>query len=200
MLYKEDEPFLDRLKIYKNYVLPALKNQDRLDFDIAVLCNKKHSSYIEGLGLIPFYSDTFGDTTGKYYRHRIPYEKTYGLGKYDIQTSIDSDDVPGRKYVSLMRDVIDEEVSAGFTGKLHVHYQPEKMRVDTGEVSGFNKTYTKNFGSAFYSIYQDNEPYIGVGHTGHSKMGRLCDKSIKLPTGHCWALIHNKNHSTSWNS
>jgi len=197
MLYEDEAKFLKRLPMYTSFVLPRLLPQGT---DIAVLCNPKHKKHLKNLPVIPFFSKTFGRLDGKYYYHRVPYEETWGLDRYDIQSSIDSDDLPGPNYLSKMREIIEREVANGFKGRLHVHYQPELYNPHTFEFKKMRNKYSQKFGSAFYSIYQDTEDYIGVGHTGHSKMPSLCDKSILLPEGDCWAMVHGDNFSTSWNS
>ena len=57
LLYREEDPkFEERLALYKTLHLPRLEMQTVKDFDILVLCNRKHGKIFEDMGLTPIYT------------------------------------------------------------------------------------------------------------------------------------------------
>ena len=204
MLYKEDDPqFEERLAIYRAFSLPRLKLQTVQDFDIIVLCNKKHSGVFKKLGLkVAFYKDGFlGHRPRGLYNSFTPFENIEGMDMYDIQTSIDSDDLVAENYIWRIRKAIEIE---GYDKSLHIHFQEELYNPHTLERKSMKIKYgvpPKNWGSAFYSLYQpDKKNYIFAGQETHLHISQHFEKSILIGEGYCWAMIHGSNDSTTMDS
>ena len=198
MLYAENDPkFQERLAIYRALCLPRLRNQSVKDFDIAVLCNRKHAKIFKRLGVIPFFlkKEWFGKVgeTGKW-SAVAKWEDIEGIKKYDIQTNLDSDDLVSDKYVSAIQKRV------GGKKSLHIHFQPRLFNFHTLEEKEMKTKYGKDRGSAFYSLYQPNkENYIYIGQGSHINMWKYASRSILLREGYCWVGIHGNNDSTTMN-
>jgi hypothetical protein len=128
MLYTDDNEFYKRLELYKKYTLKSLREQTNKNFDIAVLCNRKHATTINSLNVIPFFvgKDNFGQKD-KTWHCKVPWTEIEGLDKYDIQSNIDSDDFISKEYVELI-----QSLSVG-DKSIHIHFQPVLFNHKTGE-------------------------------------------------------------------
>lgn len=197
MLYPDRERLDERMEIYLKHCLPRLRIQTKQGFDIVVLCNRKHRKVFEKLGIIPIFmkDNWFGQRPTKYWSAFTSYDNLEGYIKYDIQTSIDSDDMLSRDYVETVEDIIKKE-SEGKS--LHIHFKPRFYKLSTGEEKYQDRDYGINRGTAFYSIYQpDKRNYVYVGSDSHLWMPKKFNKSIFMPEGYCWIGIHDNNDSTT---
>jgi len=197
MLYQDSEPFLKRLELYYK-LFNSLKNQTVQNFDIAVLCNRKHADILKEIfrdSVIPFFTkeDNFGQRD-KTWHCKIPWEEIEGLNMYDIQSNIDSDDWVSENYIETIQKHCKDK-------SLHIHFQPTLVRLKTGQTKSMNSVYNKYNGSAFYSLYQpDKSNYIYIGQDGHRRMQNYAEESILIPEGYAFVGIHDNNDSTTWNA
>lgn len=199
MLYKDDNDFLKRLDLYKLYLLESLKGQTNRNFDIAVLCNRKHAPIIKELGLIPFFvgEDNFGQKDSTWHC-KVKWEEIEGLDKYDIQSNIDSDDYVSDNYVEKIQDIVGKESN---NKSLHIHFQPLLVDYSSGLIKKMRNVYDEKNGSAFCSLYQPNKNnYIYIGQDGHRRMQKYANKSIIIKEGYCFVGIHEDNDSTTINA
>jgi hypothetical protein len=200
MVYEEDDPkFEERLAIYRAMCLPRLRLQKNKNFDISVLCNKKHADIFRSLGIIPhflkeeFYGERMPVGTWILY---TPWENIEGLEKYDIQTNLDSDDLVSPDYT----EKIEEEMKK-HNCKTLLSFQERLYNPHTFEEKEMRKKYHEKMPSAFYSLYQpDKTNYIYINHDSHLQMHKYAEKSIIVGEGYCWASIHGNNDSTTMNS
>lgn len=196
MLYTDNDRFFKRLELYKKYTLKSLKEQSVHNFDIAVLCNRKHKEAIRELGVIPFFvgKDNFGQRD-KTWHCKVSWSEIEGLGKYDIQSNIDSDDWVCHKYIEKI-----QELSVG-DKSIHIHFQPLLFNLKTQEIKAMRNRYDSNNGSAFYSLYQpDKTNYIYIGQDGHRRMQNYADKTIIICESYAYVGIHDDNDSTTMNA
>jgi hypothetical protein len=199
MLYQDDDKFLDRLELYKKNLLPSLKKQINRHFDIAVLCNRKHADVLRKLGVTPFFlkdKKNFGQRD-KTWHCKVKLSEIEGLGMYDIQSNIDSDDWVAKEYIDKVQVLSKRNKSA------HIHFQPLLVNLKTGETKEMKNRYNgePENGSAFYSLYQPNKKnFIYVGQDGHRRMGKYMERSILITSGYAFVGIHDKNDSTTWNA
>ncbi len=204
MIYAEDDPrFEERLSLYKMLCLPRLKLQTEKNFDIGVLCNKAHAHIFRDLGIIPFHrtDDWTGQKLGRFWSCMTKWKELEGLGKYDIQTNLDSDDLVSSEFIKRIQTAIQREIDDGFTGSLHIHFQPRLYDLYTFADKTQKKRYDDKEGSAFYSLYQPNkENYIYAGQDSHRRMSIYMDKSILIGEGYCWICVHESNDSTTMNA
>jgi hypothetical protein len=196
MLYGEDKPFFDRLKMYKKYLLKSLKNQTNKNFNVAVLCNERHRLVFVKMGIIPFYikGGWLGQRENIYWNAKVPWNMIEGLDMYDIQSNIDSDDYVSEEYIDIIQKHCVGDKS------IHIHFQPVFHQYSTGLIKEMRSVYDENNGSAFCSLYQpDKTNYIYIGQDGHRRMQMYMDKTIVIQ-GHCFVGIHDKNDSTTINA
>lgn len=213
MHYREDDPKFDwRFTYFKTMVLPRLLEQNNQNFDIAVRCNPVHNELFLAL------SDRIKVFTTKpeweghikegyeekvrrgYWVDFVPWEAVVGLNKYDIQTSIDTDDL------ILRKDFIDEvekrlhSASEGGNKSVHISFQPEMFFLPAMQLYNCPIRYDARKGSPFFSIYQpDKENYVYIGDDSHLIIGQQMDKQIfaeKARPLFCAFSIHDKNEST----
>ena len=205
---KGDSRFEWRLAYFKIMVLPRLLSQRKNDFDIAIRCNPWHAKRIEALSdRIKTFSVKKGKENfirpedqerakpfgGQYFIDFIEWEDVVGLEKYDIQTSIDSDDL------ILRDDYIDkiERECARFRQSLHLSFQPYIFELKTLRTFRCPYTYSPQRGSAFYSLYQpDKTDYKFIHHETHQFMGKFAARSITIPEGYCAFTVHDINESS----
>lgn len=199
MLYREDEPFFQRLELYKAYTLKSLREQTNQNFDIAVLCSKQHAHIFRKMDIIPFFtrSDYFGEFSQetKTWHVKVPWGEIEGLREYEIQTNLDSDDFVSSDYIEAVQELSHGDKS------IHIHFQPTLVDIKTGEHKKMRNRYDDKTGSAFYSLYQPNpQEYIYIGIDGHRKMQQYADKTVFIGEGYAFVGIHDHNDSTTINS
>jgi len=194
LLYEDDELFQERFNFYQITALKCLKEQTKKNFDIAILCDKKHSEKIKKENIIPFFrkDGKFGERIGKGWQSFISWDNVEGLSKYDIQSNLDSDDEISNNYIETVQKLMIGDES------IHLHFQPVVRNYHTGETKKMRKQYNNRAGSAFYSLYQPNkENYIFISHDGHLKMGQYMNKTIMSEGVECIVNIHDKNDSST---
>ena len=198
-----DSKFEWRFAYFRSVVLPRLLKQTRSNFDIAIRCNPVHAERFKALSnrIIPFcvkdeksrYIKRAGSKK-RYFVDFVPWKDVIGLKKYDIQTGIDSDDLIAKDYIEIIQNQVD---SNDPKRSLHISFQPGIFDLWGLEKKPIGIKYRQGVGSAFLSIYQPNkDKYMFVYEHSHLKIGRLLDRSIVLPEGHCWASVHGLNIST----
>jgi hypothetical protein len=204
MIYEEDDPkFEERLSLYKTLCLPRLRLQTEKNFDIGVLCNRKHAHFFKELGIIPFHrKDKWtGQKPDRFWSCMTKWDELEGLEKYDIQTNLDSDDLVSDRFIERIQSAVQKEIDNGFIGSLHIHFQPRLFELHTLTDKAQRKRYDNKEGSAFFSLYQpDKENYIYIGQDSHRRMPIYMSKSILIGEGYCWICVHDNNDSTNMSS
>jgi hypothetical protein len=197
MLYKDDGRFLKRLELYKKHLLNSLKKQRRQNFDVAVLCNRRHAEYLTELGVIPFFlkdPDNLGQRD-KTWHVKVPWSEIDELEKYYIQSNIDSDDFVSDDYIQMVQHFAEGEE------KLLIQFQPSLVDYKTEVIKPMRNKYDEENGSAFCSLYQPTEDnYIYIGQDGHRKMPKYANRTITIGEGYAFVGIHDDNDSTTINS
>ena len=193
--YPEHDPrFAWRYKHFIENVLPRIKAQTYKDFDICIWCNPWHRYHFESIDGVKTFTVKNDPTRYKQHRHNpnkkffhdfVKYEETIGLEKYDLQLGLDSDDYIEPNYLYEVLKVLD--MYAGENKSIHICFQPEMIRLDTGKIEQF-KPYTLNRGSAFMALYQPNkEDYRFIYEESHISIIRKADIKVVLPKGYCMA-------------
>jgi len=195
MWYEKEEDLLDRIKMFKLTMLPALLNQVDKNFDIGVLCQEKHRKIIEAIHpkLIPFFTTKTSGYINKCWHIFSDWKDISGLKKYDIQTNVESDDYVIPEFTQKI-----QEVMANKSHTTHIHFQPLLRNYKTGEIKKMRIRYGKETQSSPYSLYQPNKDnYIYIGQDSHTVFGKYADESILIPEGYSWLNIHDKNDSST---
>ena len=203
--YEKDDPRFEwRYKYFINEVLPRIKAQTEQDFDICIRCNSWHKELFESLGLKTFHveNEVVSYKQGprlKYFHDFVPFERTVGLDKYDVQMGLDSDDLIEPGYVETLMNAIRKQVKQTPDKTIHVCFQPKTVNIRDGKriVKPMLK-YTPTRGSAFMGLYQPDkgDNYKFVYCESHMTLWKHSDTSIVLPDGYCYATIHDINEST----
>ncbi len=200
MHYQNKDDLVKRIRMYEMGPLRCLLAQEDQDFDIAVLCNKRHEDIIRSIHprIIPFFSNQESRRWGPFWTLFVKWEDIYGLDKYDIQTNLDSDDLVSPQYTKLIKAAITTPSVV-----THVHFQPLLRDYYTGEVKEMKYRYGevrsdgRVYCSAFHSLYQpDKEDYMFLHQDSHIDFIQYVEKSVILPEGHCWINIHDTNDSS----
>lgn len=196
--YKEnDQRFEWRLKYFKEEVLPRIRAQTEKGFDVCVRCNPAHYEIFKNLGCKPFhvkneYANYVLSPNGmyKYFYDFVKWEDCIDLAQYDIQIGLDSDDLIAPNYVERIK----LECARSKTS-LHIHFQFEDYFLKTKTIKRHQEQYKD--GSAFLALYYpDKSEYHHCYETSHRLLHKLAAKSVYIPSGYCWATIHDKNEST----
>jgi pyruvyltransferase len=190
MHYPEDHPDFEwRFNYYKTKVLPTIKNQTFKNFDIAVWCEKHHEKLFKDLGVIPFQA-THPEYNSKLFKDFTSWDNVSGLGEYEIQVALDSDDTIEPQFLSKINDICKGKES------IHISFQPVKKGIKTGKIYEMLDNYEVNkTGSPCYALYQPDFKYF-VHHDSHLRIGKLLDKTIYIPEGYVYMSIHDMNDST----
>jgi hypothetical protein len=205
MHYQKDDPRFEwRLAYFQAMVLPRLLRQTDNRFDIAIRCYPWHAERLKKLSnrIITFSvkneSEKIKDKHGrKYFLDFIRWEDIIGLPQYDIQSGLDSDDLIAENYIEIIHRRIAKEDKRK---SLHIYFQPELFDLKTLKIYPIGVRYNGRKGSAFFSIYQPNKTnYRFLYEKSHLLIGKDFSKSILIPTGYCWATVHNINESTKVN-
>jgi hypothetical protein len=202
--YENDDPRWPwRLAYFKSMVLPRILNQKNGDFDIWIRCNPWHKDEIE---LCSPRIKTFQVKNEKvkykksghkkYFHDFVKWADVIGVPRYDIQISVDSDDLVSKDFIDLMVKEIEKYKKLD---SVHVHFQPETFYLSK-LVKRPMLEYHKKRGSAFFALYQNNaekrKDYFFIQGESHIYMWKHAQKSVVLPVGHCFATIHQVNEST----
>lgn len=198
---KEDPRFEWRLKYFISDVLPRIRKQSVINFDICIRCNEWHREIFEKLRLKTFkvvdeYVAYKGNVTNtkKFFYDFISWDRVVGLDKYDIQVGLDSDDLIEKKYLEKALEKI-EKYDNG-KKSIHICFQPKFYYLKDKTSRPFPK-YTENVGSAFMVLYQpDKENYRFIYEESHLSIIKKADIKVVMPVGDCMATCHEFNEST----
>lgn len=200
--YEDTDPrFHWRFAYFRSVVLPRLLSQTNQNFDICIRCNIWHKKLFESLHPkiktfhmkreVVHYKKI---RNKKYFIDFIPWSEVVGLPKYDIQTTLDSDDLIREDFIER---IYEEVIRNGLDTSLHVHFQPKTFNLKTLDQGQFPE-YTRENGSAFAAIYQPDKgnQYMFINECSHLNLGLRMQNSVKIGEGYCWATIHYHNEST----
>lgn len=194
LFYQDENELKERLDIYKQTALKSLLTQEDQHFDIAILCKPQHRDIIKiHPRIIPFFSDK--DKIRILYNGGtfFQWKDVYGIDKYDIQTSLDSDDSVSPEFTKKIQEVMADKKQI-----THIHFQPLLRDYETGEVKKMKLQYGKELQSMFFSLYQPSKDnYIYIGQDSHTVFGKYAEESILIPEGYCWLNIHSKNSGST---
>jgi hypothetical protein len=199
---KGDPRFGWRLAYFKFMVLPKLLNQTEQKFEIAIRCNPWHDNILRSLSKKITTFRIRGEAENfriiskkKYFVDFANWYQVMGMKQYDIQSGLDSDDLVAKNYIETIQKIVRENPK----GKsLHISFQPDIFNAQTLKTYPIGQRYTKERGSAFFSIYQpNNQRYLFAYEKSHLIIGKDMDKSIIVPAGYCWASVHGHNYSTT---
>lgn len=200
----EDQKFWWRYNYFKDKVMPRIQKQTYKDFDICIRCYSKHNDLFVNLDprIKTFQvkeeaTRHFVGTNNKtYFEDHTTWDKVMGLKKYDVQIGLDSDDLIEDTYVQIIVSRVNQYINQYPNKSLHICFQPEKY-ISRDDRKKPMMDYTETRGSAFFAVYQPDKVNYKFGYQqSHITLGRLFDKSIVIPSGHCMATVHNFNEST----
>jgi hypothetical protein len=204
--YKVDDPRFEwRYQYFKRTVLPRILEQSYSNFDICIWCNPEHDTLFKVLHKRIKVFHVKGDRQNykqingkRYFYDFASWEDVENLEKYDIQTGIDSDDLISKDFIKEIERLVYVHKCAGNGDKkLHISFQPELFIWKTGKTERITQRYHKKKGSAFLSLYQPNKnDYVFLYCDSHLRMWKYADESITVPSGFCWATVHEINEST----
>lgn len=202
--YDQEDPRVAwRFSYFRDQVLPRLLAQTAGCFDIAVRCNAWAAPMFEALSprirtfTVRNERVLYKGAGKRYFYDFARWDEVEGLGQYDIQSGIDSDDLLAPDYMELTLEAIAAHVREHGRRSLHISFQPALLDVATGKERPIGQTYGPTMGSAFFSIFQPRkDQYRFAYEISHLKLYTLFDRSITLPAGHCWASVHQHNEST----
>jgi hypothetical protein len=207
MHYKKDDPrFQWRLDYFKKEVLPRILNQSDPNFDIWIRCYPWQKKILESLSprIKTFtvknegarYKQHKRNPKKQYFHDFVKWEDVENLPRYEIQMSLDSDDLIDPLYVAFLRITLDQLSKTNPGKRIHACFQPESLDLKTGETKKLGN-YTSKRGSAFFGFYQPiSDDYFFIGSESHISMWKHADLSVVLPIGSCWATVHDINEST----
>jgi len=188
---KDDPKFEWRFQYFKEEVLPRILAQTDQDFDIAIWCEKHHEDIFRSLSQkIKTFQATYAKRDSHLFIDYTEWENVSGLGKYNIQIGLDSDDLIETNFV--------ETVTKLCTGhkSILISFQPVKMDIFTGERYKMDQ-YSQFRGSPIFAFYQPNlDDYKFAYHTSHLRMPKIAQRIIIIPEGYAMMSIHGKNDST----
>lgn len=191
---EREKDFQTRLAIFKAMTLPRFKLNK---VDILVKCHERHNDIFKELGCIPVNvkkGKEGGINPSGFYTDYIDYKDLINCPKYDIQSSVDSDDLISPKYCDIVKH---EVFKAGLDKSVYVQFQPMIFNAENLSIKRTKTLYNEQRGSAFYSLYQPNkEDYIFIGKKGHFFFSSLAQKKCFINEGHCWIGLFGDNDSS----
>lgn len=197
MHYPPESPvFPWRLAFYRTMVLPRLLNQTDKNFEVWVVCHPEHMAAVEELGSgihvcgLPAFPAPFFDGRMK----ELDAKELEVLPQFDIQTSLDSDDLVSLDYIARIK----EEVAKRPDRLLALSFQPWKLDLLTLKRYKMSERYGTHQGSMFYSLYQpDKSDYQSIMSINHIYLGVFfTDVVIVAEEGYCDFVIHGANWFT----
>lgn len=200
LFFEDDNRFNNRINIYKKEVLPRIKAQTKTNFDICVVCKKKHQDIIRSIGVIPA---TFKDdklnlkNLGRWGTVGENLWDNTNLKKYHIKTRLDSDDLLAPNYIEKTLEEInklDKDKSISVT------FQPRLFNLITKEDKKMRTRYSAKRCSMFSSIYKPNKEHKFLAENSHFDISKYAEQNVFVDEGYCWLGIHDKNNSTTMNS
>lgn len=197
----KDLRFKWRFEYFKNEVLPRILNQTEQDFDICIRCNPEHNELFKSLHpkiktfqveneFVEYKQSKLNGK--KYFEDFVEWDRVLGLEKYDVQMGLDSDDLIEKDYFSIIKELVYKNIGT----TLHICFQPKLFRLSTGKTKPM-RTYSEKRGSAFFALYQPSKDNYKFAYCmSHIILGRIAEKTIVVPEGHCMATAHDINEST----
>lgn len=212
MHYEKGDPNWEwRLNYFSSMVLPKLLRQQtthgtkKFNFDICIWANKWQEKQLKALSpkikifnvkkeKRGYVSPEWEEKAKRYFIDFMNFKDVVGLGMYDIQIAIDSDDL-------LITDTFVQKIySECMDNKdVHTHLTFQPYVFDAQELKTYRShiQYSAQRGSAFYAIYQpDKTDYLFAYHTTHQKMPSFAKKVIVVKEGYCAYTVHGRNDSS----
>jgi len=183
--------FTWRLAFFREFVLPRLLFQTNSDFEIWVICHPEHANLMTKIHPkihvcpFPHFPKNSGFSKSNY-NEMMPH--------FDIQTSLDSDDLVSQDYVEKIK----QEVSLSLDKPLVLSFQPYKLALITMKKYRMWERYYE-FGrcSMFYSLYlPKTEIYECIYNFDHSFITDYYKNIVHVPEGYCDMVIHGGNWMT----
>jgi len=194
LYYDDEEMFKKRYEVYVSETLSRLKKQKNKEFDIAILCLKKHNHIIEKLGISPI---NYKKEDIKKRPFGVAYNEITGLKKYDIISSIDSDDLVSEGYTQKIIEEI-EKATKEKDCSVSVTFQPRLFDLNTKEEKRMKKfRYSAKKCSMFYSVYMPNQGHNTIRKHPHSAVSVGIEKNVFVDEGFCWMGINDYNSATT---
>lgn len=187
--YQPNDPRFEwRLAFFQTMVLPRLEHQTCQDFEIWIACHPWHVARIEALcpmanvvGLPDFPGvDNWNDA------------QLQGLPRFDLQTSLDSDDLVDLEYIAAIQDI-----ARTHPGPLAISFQPYKLNLLTLKRYKMWERYGKHQCSMFFTLHLPADAeYRSVLSFNHSYVPQWCPNVLTCPEGYCDMTIHGANFMT----
>ena len=187
--YQPNDPRFDwRLAFFQTMVLPRLLRQTCQLFELWIVCHPRHvarigalSPVINVVGLPDFPGvDNWGD------------DQLQMLPRFDLQTSLDSDDLVDLGYIAAIQDIARTHV-----GPLVISFQPYKLDLLTLKRYKMWERYGKHQCSMFYTLHLPvDAEYRSVLSLNHSFASQWCPNVLTCPEGYCDMTIHGDNWMT----
>jgi len=201
MHYEDDELFQWRYWYYRTFTLPSIQKQSP-PFDIWVWCEPKHSELFTQLGVKVFHVPNWEEMqTGHQSERRhgmhidfVPFSAVQGMPRYDLQISIDSDDV-------LMRPDFLGAMSHFLKPGERTHVSFNWRFFDASSLRFFKcpHKYGVNNGTAIFALWQprDADNYVFACSDSHNRIGQKMDnRKFVADDSYCAVSIHPFNDST----
>jgi glycosyltransferase involved in cell wall biosynthesis len=199
-----------RFSYFRSMVLPRLLSQRNQRFVIAVRTAVEFAQRFRELSerivtfcvkpgfenWIPSGYDPreFAEKRERHHVDFVPWEAIDGLEQYDIQTSVDSDDLILR---NDFIDRIEQECWRRPDESAHVQFQPCLFDVQSLAFYESRGQYNSENGSPVYSIYQPKKSeFVYVGQDSHLRIGKLTRRSVVVDLGYVAMSTHSSNAST----
>ena len=201
---RNDRRFEWRFHYFAGMVLPRLLNQADADFDIAVWCEPCHASRFRKLSprIKTFTAKVNGIKAGYeakvaagYHVDFVDFKNVRGLGEYDIQVAIDSDDI------ILKPDFIDVVKGAFRNCKESAHMSFPLYAFDYKSLRVYDAQsvfrYSAEKCSAVYAIFQpDKTDYKFAYCESHLIIGKLFARRLFGAVGFAAYSAHDINESS----
>lgn len=206
---QDSEKFEWRLAYFQSMVLPKLLEQTYQDFDICIWVNPWHKERVESLSdkIKTFTVREGADAIrpedahkeGRYHIDFVRWGDVIGMDRYDIQTGLDSDDLIMPNYIETIQATFESFMDRIDGLKtMHLCFQPYVFDTKTLRIFKSPNTYTKNNGSAFFSLCQfGSSKYIFAYEYSHLELPKHMDYTTVMPEGMCAYSVHDNNESSS---
>jgi hypothetical protein len=207
MHYEKDDPrFAWRLAYFRAMCLPRILAQTSQNFDIWVRCNPWHTDEIKALhprinafqvrNEVVKYKE---NGRARYFHDFVPWSDVVGMPQHDIQSGLDTDDLIAENYIEKVENEVEKHMSLNPGVPLHLSFQPQTFNTKTLAIRPMKRYLPHVRGSAFFSIYQPDKSlgkYKFAYEISHISLGKVFPYSFVIPSGYCWASIHDLNEST----
>jgi hypothetical protein len=199
-----------RFSYFRSMVLPRLLSQRNQRFVIAIRTAGEFAQRFQQLSerivtfavkpgfenwVPPGYNPgEFVEKRKRYFVDFVPWEAVDGLEQYDIQTSVDSDDLILR---NDFIDRIEKECWRAPNESAHVQFQPCFFDVQSLAFYECPRRYSSENGSPVYSLYQPNKgDFVYVGQESHLRIATMMRRAVVVELGYVAMSTHSSNAST----